>query len=39
MQPTLPTFREASSQTQDKMKELNLLHHKLTKHKEASVNV
>jgi hypothetical protein len=39
MQLTLPTFREMSLQTQDKMQELNLLQYKLTKHKEASVNV
>jgi hypothetical protein len=39
MQLMLPIFRETSSQTQDKMQELNLLQYKLTKHKEASVNV
>jgi hypothetical protein len=38
-QPMLPTFRETSSQTQNRMQVLNLLQYKLTKHKEASVNV
>jgi hypothetical protein len=36
---TLPTFREMSLQTQDKMQELNLLQYKLTAQKEAGVNV